>query len=153
EQAADGAVVGCGALHVMWEDLAEIRTIAVREDCQRHGIGHRLVEALLASARSVGVQRVFVLTFAVSFFVKHGFEDIAAPPVSPEVDAELPRSEDEGVAEFPALDRVKPNTLGNPRMLLRLLPPLTAAAAAGRRHAAAAAGLTGRAGMGRSRPG
>src|SRR5215471_4426001 len=40
ERAADGAVVGCGALHVMWEDLAEIRTVAVHPDCQGHGIGH-----------------------------------------------------------------------------------------------------------------
>jgi len=120
ERAADGAVVGCGALHVMWEDLAEIRTVAVSEGCRRHGIGHRLVEALLASAREAGVQRVFVLTFAVSFFTRHGFQQIAGTPVSPEVYAELLRSYDEGVAEFLDLDRVKPNTLGNTRMLLRL---------------------------------
>src|SRR5215471_7956781 len=62
ERAADGAVVGCGALHVMWEDLAEIRTVAVHPGSQGHGIGHRLVGALLGSAREVGVGRVFVLT-------------------------------------------------------------------------------------------
>ena len=50
ERTGDGLVAGCGALHVMWEDLAEIRTIAVRPDCQRHGIGDRLVDALLARA-------------------------------------------------------------------------------------------------------
>src|SRR5262249_19492856 len=44
ERSADGAVVGCGALHVMWEDLAEIRTVAVHPDCRGHGIGHRLVD-------------------------------------------------------------------------------------------------------------
>jgi amino-acid N-acetyltransferase len=120
EQRPGGEIVGCGALHVMWEDLAEIRTLAVREDCQRHGIGHQLVEALLATARELGVRRVFVLTFAVSFFAGHGFKEIDGTPVSPEVYAELLRSYDEGVAEFLDLDRVKPNTLGNTRMLLHL---------------------------------
>jgi amino-acid N-acetyltransferase len=120
EHVADGEVVGCGALHVMWEDLAEIRTIAVRADCQGKGIGHRLVEALLGSARELGVRRVFVLTFAVGFFVGHGFHQIHGSPVSHEVYEELLRSYDEGVAEFLDLDRVKPNTLGNTRMLLHL---------------------------------
>ena len=66
-------LAGCGALHVMWEDLAEIRTVAVREDCQGLGIGHGIVDALLQRARAVGVDRVFVLTFAVDFFGRHGF--------------------------------------------------------------------------------
>jgi amino-acid N-acetyltransferase len=120
ERAADGAVVGCGALHVMWEDLAEIRTVAVSPDCQGQGIGHRLVAALLDSARTVGVRRVFVLTFAVGFFGRHGFTEIDGTPVSHEVYEELLRSYDEGVAEFLGLDWVKPNTLGNTRMLLHL---------------------------------
>jgi amino-acid N-acetyltransferase len=120
ERVADGEIVGCGALHVMWEDLAEIRTIAVREDCRGGGVGHRLVEALLGSARELGVRRVFVLTFAVGFFAGHGFKPIDGSPVSPEVYEELLRSYDEGVAEFLDLDRVKPNTLGNTRMLLHL---------------------------------
>ena len=115
-----GDVVGCGALHVMWEDLAEIRTVAVRADRQGKGLGHRLVEALLGSASELGVARVFVLTFAVDFFARHGFAELHGTPVSPEVYAELLRSYDEGVAEFLDLDRVKPNTLGNTRMLLRL---------------------------------
>jgi amino-acid N-acetyltransferase len=119
-QDASGAVVGCGALHVMWEDLAEIRTIAVQAGQQGNGIGHRLVAALLGSARELGVGRVFVLTFAVDFFAGHGFEVIKGAPVAPAVYAELLRSYDEGVAEFLDLDRVKPNTLGNTRMLLRL---------------------------------
>jgi amino-acid N-acetyltransferase len=120
ERLSDHRVVGCGALHVMWEDLAEIRTVAVDESCQGHGIGHRLIEALLDSAREVGVARVFVLTFATGFFARHGFEEIEGTPVSHEVYAELLRSYDEGVAEFLDLGRVKPNTLGNSRMLLRL---------------------------------
>ena len=123
ERLGDHQVVGCGALHVMWEDLAEIRTVAVDESCQGHGIGHRLIEALLDSAREVGVARVFVLTFATGFFARHGFEEIEGTPVSHEVYAELLRSYDEGVAEFLDLGRVKPNTLGNSRMLLRLPGP------------------------------
>jgi hypothetical protein len=106
--------------HIM--DLAEIRTVAVDESCQGHGIGHHLIEALLDSAREVGVARVFVLTFATGFFARHGFEEIEGTPVSHEVYAELLRSYDEGVAEFLDLGRVKPNTLGNSRMLLWLAP-------------------------------
>jgi amino-acid N-acetyltransferase len=114
-----GGVVGCGALHVMWEDLAEIRTIAVDESCQGQGAGRLIVETLLARAREVGVSRVFVLTFAVKFFASLGFEEISGEAATPEVYAELLRSYDEGVAEFLDLDRVKPNTLGNTRMLFR----------------------------------
>lgn len=113
-------VVGCGALHALWEDLAEVRTLAVEPHMTGHGIGHRLTEALLATAREIGVARVFVLTFETDFFAKHGFVRIQGTPISPEVYAELLRSYDEGVAEFLDLDRVKPNTLGNTRMLLHL---------------------------------
>ena len=121
EASTDGAVVGCGALHVMWEDLAELRTVAVDERRRGAGIGHLIVDELLMRSRAVGVSRVFVLTFAVSFFTSHGFQEISGTPVAPEVYAELLRSYDDGVAEFLDLDRVKPNTLGNTRMLLRLL--------------------------------
>ncbi len=117
---AGGDVVGCGALHVMWEDLAEIRTLAVADSHRRHGVGHQIVEVLLETARELGVSRVFVLTFAVEFFRRHGFGEIHGQAASPEVYAELLRSYDEGVAEFLDLDRVKPNTLGNTRMLLRM---------------------------------
>jgi amino-acid N-acetyltransferase len=119
-QRADGTVAGCGALHVMWEDQAEIRTVAVDPACRGHGVGHRLVAALVAAARELGVRRVFVLTFEVGFFASQGFEEVMAAPVAAEVYAELLRSYDEGVAEFLDLDWVKPNTLGNTRMLLRL---------------------------------
>jgi amino-acid N-acetyltransferase len=120
ESSVDGSVVGCGALHVMWEDLAEIRTVAVQESSRGAGVGHLIVDELLGRARQLGVARVFVLTFAVSFFASHGFSEISGTPVAPEVYAELLRSYDDGVAEFLDLDRVKPNTLGNTRMLLRL---------------------------------
>lgn len=117
---AEGQIVGCGALHVMWEDLAEIRTVAVAEGHQSRGVGNQIVLALLDTARELGVSRVFVLTFAVDFFRRHGFAEIDGQATTPEVYAELLRSYDEGVAEFLDLDRVKPNTLGNTRMLLRM---------------------------------
>lgn len=113
-------VVGCGALHVLWEDLAEIRTIAVDPCMQGAGIGHGLVHELLAQARALGLRSVFVLTFEVAFFEQHGFREIEGSPVSPDVYAEMMQSADEGVAEFLDLAYVKPNTLGNSRMLLEL---------------------------------
>ena len=113
-------VVGCGALHVMWQDLAEIRTLAVDRSRRGHGIGHALVAALVGRARALGLQRVFCLTFEVEFFTAHGFHVIEGTPVSPEVYVELLHSHDDGVAEFLDLARVKPNTLGNTRMLLEL---------------------------------
>ncbi len=116
----DGEVVGCGALHVMWEDLAEIRTLAVRAQAKGAGVGSRLLEALVEDARALGLRRLFCLTFEVDFFARHGFEPIEGQAVEPEVYAELVRSYDEGVAEFLDLERVKPNTLGNTRMLRTL---------------------------------
>jgi amino-acid N-acetyltransferase len=120
ERVGDGAIVGCGALHVMWEDLAEIRTVAVDPECRGHKIGHRLVTELIDVAREIGVRRVFVLTFEVAFFRTFGFVPIVGTPVTHTVFEELLRSYDEGVAEFLDLERVKPNTLGNTRMLLHL---------------------------------
>lgn len=109
--------VACGALHVLWEDLAEVRTVATDSKWRGRGIGKRLIETLLADAADLGVQRVFCLTFEVSFFEGLGFTPIDGTPVDPEVYGELLRSHDEGVAEFLDLARVKPNTLGNTRML------------------------------------
>jgi amino-acid N-acetyltransferase len=117
---ADEKVVGCGALHVMWEDLAEIRTVAVDPACRGTKIGHRLVSELLGVARELGVARVFCLTFETRFFGSFGFTEIDGAPVPHSVYEQLLRSYDEGVAEFLDLERVKPNTLGNTRMLLHL---------------------------------
>jgi amino-acid N-acetyltransferase len=105
---------------VMWEDLAEVRTLATHPDWAGRGIGHAVLSTLLDVARELGISRVFCLTFEVDFFKRHGFEVVDGSVVPPEVYAELLRSDDEGVAEFLDLDRVKPNTLGNTRMLLRL---------------------------------
>ncbi len=116
----DGMLVGCGALHVLWEDLGEIRTLAVDEAAKGHGIGTAILEQLVQDARALGLSRLFCLTFETEFFGRHGFAPIEGQAVSPEVYAELLRSYDEGVAEFLDLERVKPNTLGNTRMLRQL---------------------------------
>ena len=116
----DGDVVGCGALHVMWEDLAEVRTVAVAPEVRGCGIGSRILNRLLEAAREVGVRRVFCLTFEVEFFASHGFRSIEGAPVDHDVYDQLLQSYDEGVAEFLDLERVKPITLGNTRMLLWL---------------------------------
>ena len=119
--AVDGPhVVGCGALHVMWEDLAEVRTLAVAPSAAGKGVGAALLERLVDNALELGVRRLFCLTFEVDFFVHHGFDPIEEELVDTEVQLELLRSADEGVAEFLDLEHVKPNTLGNTRML-RLL--------------------------------
>jgi amino-acid N-acetyltransferase len=116
----DGTVVGCGALHVLWEDLAEVRTIAVAQGMVHRGIGYAVVDKLIALARELGLARLFVLTFETEFFARHGFVKIDGTPVSQQVYDEMRRSADRGVAEFLDLPYVKPNTLGNTRMLLQL---------------------------------
>jgi amino-acid N-acetyltransferase len=113
-------VLAAGALHVMWQDLAEVRSVVVDHSMRGQGIGHLLVEALLNRASEIGVSRVFCLTFETEFFGKHGFEPISDVPVDAETFEEMVRSTDVGVAEFLDLARVKENTLGNTRMLKRL---------------------------------
>jgi amino-acid N-acetyltransferase len=115
-----GRVIGCGALHVIWQDLAEVRTLAVTDDWLHRGVGHALMEQLEADARDLGLSRLFCLTFEVPFFTRHGFEPMTGEAVDPAVYLELVRSPDEGVAEFLDLARVKPNTLGNTRMIKNL---------------------------------
>lgn len=117
----NGGLIGFGALHVMWEDLAEVRTLATLDSWRGRGVGAALLKGLRQRAEELGVDRVFCLTFEVEFFTRHGFEVMAeTPSVDPEVYMELLRSPDEGVAEFLDLARVKPNTLGNTRMILHL---------------------------------
>ena len=116
----DGVVVGCGALHVLWEDLAEVRTVAVAQDFHKQGIGHLILNEIIDRARKVGVKRIFCLTFQTEFFGSIGFKEIHGTPVEPDVYAQLLRSYDAGVAEFLDLESVKPNTLGNTRMLMTL---------------------------------
>jgi len=120
-ETADGSLIGFGALHVMWKDLAEVRTLATDTRWRGHGVGAALLAKLTERARDIGVSRVFCLTFEVAFFTRHGFGIMDdQETLDPEVYTELLRSPDEGVAEFLDLARVKPNTLGNTRMILQL---------------------------------
>jgi len=69
-------IIGCGALHIVWEDLAEIRSLAVETEHQRKGIGSDLVQALLEESRGMGINRVFVLTDRTKLFERLGFSQI-----------------------------------------------------------------------------
>ena len=116
--AVDGdVVVGCGALHVLWEDVAEVRTVAVSEELRGKGVGHQILEKLIERAKTLGVRKIFCLTFETEFFGRHGFTEIQGAPVEPEVYQQLLRSYDEGIAELLDLESSKPNTLGNTRMV------------------------------------
>jgi len=112
-----GELVGCGALHVFWEDLGEVRTLAVADSRLQSGVGHALLDVIEQRARDLGLRRLFCLTFETGFFGRHGYTGIGDDVIDRDVYAELVRSPDEGVAEFLDLARVKPNTLGNTRML------------------------------------
>ncbi len=70
----DGKIVGVGSLHIYWEDLAEIKSLAVLEDYQHHGIGSKLVKACLADAKELGIRKVFALTYVPFFFERLGFK-------------------------------------------------------------------------------
>jgi amino-acid N-acetyltransferase len=72
----ENRVVGCGALHVFWEDLAEIRGLAVAEQVQGFGIGRLLVDACWESARELGVSTVLALTSATGFFERCGYHHV-----------------------------------------------------------------------------
>jgi len=113
----DKQIIGAGAVHVMWEDLAEVRTVAIFPEFQKQGYGAQLMQALLERAQQLGVKRVFCLTFETKFFSALGFEEIDGTPVEPAVYQQLLESYDVGIAEFLNLDKVKPNTLGNTRMI------------------------------------
>jgi amino-acid N-acetyltransferase len=119
-ETAGGELIGCGALHVMWQDLGEVRTLAVTSDWLGKGVGHALLERIQVDAATLGLSRLFCLSFETAFFSRHGFEAIGEDVVAPDVFAQLALSPDEGVAEFLDLSRVKPNTLGNTRMLKNL---------------------------------
>ena len=116
----DGEVVGCGALHVLWADLGEVRTLAVHPDHLGQRVGERLLLELIATARELGLSRLFALTFHTDFFARHGFAEIDGIPVDADTYDAMRRSYDAGIAEFLSLEYVKPNTLGNTRMLLHL---------------------------------
>ncbi|MDJ1370919.1 amino-acid N-acetyltransferase [Gulosibacter molinativorax] len=116
----DGDLVGCGALHVLWRDLGEVRTIASSPAVRGQGVGHAMLERLMVDARELGLERLFCLTFETEFFGRHGFRAVDEQVVDTETYREMLHSPDAGTAEFLDLPWVKPNTLGNTRMILRL---------------------------------
>ncbi len=73
----NGTIIGCCALHIAWETLAEIRSLAVAEEYRRHGIGKQLVEACLENACELGIPRIFALTYVPPFFIQCGFHEIS----------------------------------------------------------------------------
>ena len=68
-----GEVLACGGLHILWEDLGEIKSLAVREDLQGQRLGARIVEACIDEARAIGLGTAFALTYRPGFFEKMGF--------------------------------------------------------------------------------
>jgi amino-acid N-acetyltransferase len=72
----DGEFIGGGALHIIWEDLAEIRALAIKPEYHGKGIGKQLINQLINEAKDLGITQVFALTYQVEFFKKCGFEEI-----------------------------------------------------------------------------
>ncbi len=71
-----GVISGCAGLHISWEDLAEIKSLAVSPECQGQGAGGRLLSRCMAEAEEIGVNRVFALTYVKDFFSRRGFREI-----------------------------------------------------------------------------
>ena len=69
----NGAVVACVALHISWDDLAEVKSLAVSEEFQKQGVGENIVAACIDEARELGIPTVFCLTYVPDFFAKCGF--------------------------------------------------------------------------------
>ena len=72
----DGRLAACCGLSIVWEDLAEVRSLVVEETFRRQGMGQRIVRECLGEAGSIGIQRVFALTYQEGFFKKLGFEEV-----------------------------------------------------------------------------
>jgi amino-acid N-acetyltransferase len=72
----DGKILGCAALHVFWDDLAELKCLAVSEEAQGRGVGRRLVDACWAAAQELEIPSVFTLTYVANFFEKCGYNQI-----------------------------------------------------------------------------
>ena len=69
-------IIGCAALHVMWSDMAEIKSVAVEEELQRQGVGNRLVQACLDEAKELGITTIFCLTYKPEFFSRFGLKEV-----------------------------------------------------------------------------
>jgi len=96
-----GIVIACGALHISWSDLAEIKALAVRENKHKKGMGAALIKACVGEAKSLGIPRIFCLTYKPGFFQKQGFKLVEK--------TELPRkiwAECYSCPKFPDCDEV-----------------------------------------------
>lgn len=73
----EGNFIGAGALHIIWDDLAEVRALTIKPEYQGKGIGRRLIEELQDEARTLEIHQVFALTYQVDFFKKCGFQEVS----------------------------------------------------------------------------
>ena len=81
----NGVFIGTGGLHIIWEDLAEIRALAITDKAVRKGIGRQIVGKLIEEARKLGIPQIFVLTYQKGFFLKCGFMEIPKETLSTKV--------------------------------------------------------------------
>ncbi len=94
-------IIGTCAMHICWEDLAEIRSLVVEEEYHRRGIGSKLIEACLSEAISLGIYRIFALTYKPGFFQKHGFKVVDKSALPHKIWADCIRC-----VKFPECDEV-----------------------------------------------
>jgi amino-acid N-acetyltransferase len=106
----DGKVVGCCALEIIWSDLAEIKSLAVREDLKGKGIGRKIVEFAIKKALDLGVLRVFALTLEPDFFVRLGFDIVEKDTLPMKVWSDCARcSKQQNCDEIAVVKRVLQN--------------------------------------------
>jgi amino-acid N-acetyltransferase len=98
---SQGEIVGSCALHVFWEDLAELRSLAVRSDHLGQGVGRRLISSVLSEAPSIGINRVFILTAIPSYFEKSGFKVVDRSELPQKIWAECVKC-----PKFPECDEI-----------------------------------------------
>jgi amino-acid N-acetyltransferase len=101
EEKSGGPIIGVCALHVCWEDLAEVRSLAVDEPYQGQGIGSSLIAEALAEAPELGIRRVFTLTYQTPFFTVHGFDVVDKALLPQKIWAECVKC-----VKFPECDEV-----------------------------------------------
>lgn len=101
EDADTGEVVGCCALAITWEGLAEVRSLVVAEEARGMGVGRRLVEACVSDALTFGIYKVFALTYQVDFFRKLGFQEVSKDVLPQKVWADCIKC-----PQFPECDEV-----------------------------------------------
>jgi amino-acid N-acetyltransferase len=91
DEAAADKIVACGSLHVLWDDMAEVRSMAIHADYQKRGLGSRLVEFLKEEARQLGVRHLFTFTLSEEFFARLGFTRKLREELPPKVWGECSR--------------------------------------------------------------